>query len=110
MLAVFSVLCDKSMPLYCPSPFHLPTSNCEFVLSACFFFVTFNSVVFFILHINTNICLTLSDLFHLALIPSRSIHVVADGKVSFSFYEFQHSFNQCHQPFLLSTFQWEHPS
>ena len=54
-------------PLYCPSPFSLPTSYHWFVLCICEFasFLLYSLAVVFRFHIEMITCPSLSDLFHL---------------------------------------------
>ena len=85
-------------PLYpfCPLPPHpFPSGNhysvlCIYVFVFVWFVHLFGSFVCFLTFLirvkSYSICLSPSDLLHPGVIPSRSIHVVTDGKVSSLFY------------------------
>ena len=76
-----------SLPLSCPSSFIFPTGNHQFVLYICeslsVLLYSFTCLIFQIPHISVNI-LYLSfpvRLISLTIIPSRSIHAVANGRI-----------------------------
>lgn len=70
----------KCLPTsYYPPP---PATTNKLSVFICFFLLNLR------FHIQTRshgICLSLSDLLHLSIMPWRSIYIVANGKISFSF-------------------------
>ena len=78
---------------WCPSLISLlplwqpPVCSLYFWLCHCFVMFVHLFCFFYILHISEiTQYLAFSDLFYLALIPSRFIHLDTNGKISFSFY------------------------
>ena len=74
---LWPTLCTPTLqPLHCTS--HLPTGHHWFVLCICEFAFFSLAIVAHLLYFSNSICLT-----SLSTMPSKAIHVAANGKISF---------------------------